>query len=76
MLSDKQIIEYFKKNGIISTTIFKLAQSEKVKQLLEKDFALADDLNISGTPAFVVKKEIYIGWVGNDILESALKSQQ
>ena len=76
LLSDKKIIEYLKKNGIIATTIFKLAQSEKVKQLLEKDFALADDLNISGTPAFVVKKEIYTGWVGNDILESALKSQQ
>lgn len=76
LLSDEKIIEYFKKNGIIPTTILKLAQSEKVKQLLEKDFALADDLNISGTPAFVVKKEIYTGWVGNDILESALKIQQ
>jgi protein-disulfide isomerase len=49
-------------------------KSPAVSKRLEENLALAHELKVDGTPAFVVGNQIVPGAVGEDGLESAIAS--
>ena len=73
-LDDEKIQKYLKKIMVDPNKIFNFAMSDEIQELIDKDFTLATILKVSGTPAFIVNNQFFTGWVGNDILLSALKN--
>jgi protein-disulfide isomerase len=49
-------------------------ESESVKSELQRNFALAEKLHISGTPAFIIGEEIIRGFVELDALQQSIAS--
>ena len=45
-----------------------------VKELLENSIDLANKLELRGTPAFIIKDQIYFGYVGYDAMAESLKN--
>jgi len=43
-----------------------------IEALIKKDYALADGLNISGTPSFIIADKLYPGAMSLDELKKAI----
>ena len=46
--------------------------SDEVKQTITESYALANRLNLTGTPSYVTHKEVIVGAVGYDTLKTKL----
>ncbi len=52
------------------------AQSPEIQQLIKEDIDLAQKLGVSGTPAFIIGKTFYGGYLGEDGLLDAIKQER
>lgn len=60
--------------GIDGEKVRETANSSKVNQILAKNRALAQALNIRGTPAFIIGKDVFPGAVSVEVMKEAIKS--
>ncbi len=59
--------------GLDAAKMRKDAKSRDVKQALEKSTAIAREIGVTGTPAFIVNDDFYGGYLGNNGLEKAIQ---
>jgi protein-disulfide isomerase len=63
-----------KEVGFDMARIQKDMDSDEVKQTIDENMKLADELGVSGTPTYVVGNEVIVGAVGLDELKAKLKA--
>lgn len=52
------------------------AQSPEIQQLIKEDIDLAQKIGVTGTPAFIIGKSFYGGYLGEDGLMNAIKIER
>lgn len=71
-LSEAGVLKVAKRIGLDPDRLLEDMQSEGVQQTLDRNLALARDLGIDGTPAFVVGEDIVPGAIGQAELEERI----
>ena len=70
---DNDIKSFIKKLGLDYKKIKKSSESEQVKEIINKNILMANNLQIGGTPAFIINGELVSGFVSKKIMISLLK---
>ena len=70
---DNDILSFIKKLGLDYKKIKKSSESEQVKEIINKNILTANNLQIGGTPAFIINGELVSGFVSKKIMISLLK---
>ena len=65
-----------KEVGFDMARIEKDLASDEVKKTIEESMKLADSLGVSGTPTYVVGKEVVVGAVGLDALKEKIQAER
>tara|TARA_Y100000991_G_scaffold120369_1_gene90829 strand:+ start:57 stop:926 length:870 start_codon:yes stop_codon:yes gene_type:complete len=73
-LNDKKVYNIIKDLGYDFEEIEKKLKSEKINEVLNKDIKLANNLELRGTPVFIINDKIFFGYVGYDAMAAALKN--
>ncbi len=73
-LNDKKIMKIAAGVGLDTKELGKLMEAEWITAELEKNMQLANDLNISGTPAFIIGKQFIPGALSLDGLKKTVKA--
>jgi protein-disulfide isomerase len=73
---EKELEKLAQDVGLDIEQIKKDAASEEVKSILSTSMSIAENLDIQGTPAFIVGKTAYRGYIGHDGLIAALKQER
>jgi protein-disulfide isomerase len=72
-MNDKKLNSVLKDLGYDLKEIEKRMKSETINDVLNKDIKLANNLELRGTPVFIIKDEIFFGYVGYEAMADALK---
>ena len=72
-MNDKKLNNVLKDLGYDIKEIEKRMKSETINDVLNKDIKLANNLELRGTPVFIIKDEIFFGYVGYEAMADALK---
>jgi len=62
-----------KEVGFDTSRIEKDMNSDEVKDTIDENMKLADELGVSGTPSYVVGDQVVVGAVGLDELREKIK---
>ena len=72
--NDKKVSNILEGLGYDLEDIEKELMTEKINNVLNKDVKLANNLELRGTPVFIIKNEIFFGYIGYDAMVAALKN--
>ncbi|MEK9673058.1 MAG: DsbA family protein [Rhodospirillaceae bacterium] len=72
-LSEKRVMQVLQSQGYDAKAVRKKMDSEEVQAHIQKNYALAESLDIRGTPAFVIGKELVPGAVDTDQMRQLIK---
>lgn len=75
-LGEEQVLAIAKKIGLDPHKIRKAMADPKIKETIEKNIALAQSLNIQGTPAFIVGDELLPGAIELDHLRELVAAER
>ena len=70
---NSQVYHFVMYVGTHLKEIDKRMKSETINDVLNKDIKLANNLELRGTPVFIIKDEIFFGYVGYEAMANALK---
>ena len=70
---DDDIRSFIEKLGLDYKKIKKSSESDQVKEIINKNILMANNLQIGGTPAFIINGELVSGFVSKKIMISLLK---
>jgi len=71
-LNDKKVNNILKGLGYDLKDIENKLKNEKINNSLNKDVKLANNLELRGTPVFIIRNEIFFGYVGYEAMVDAL----
>ena len=74
-LKESKLKDYFEKKKIDYDKVMNELESDNTTKLLERDIFIAKELEINGTPAFVINDEILTGWIGKSSLRQLIDQQ-
>ena len=74
-LKESKLKDYFEKKKIDYNKVMNELESDNTTKLLERDIFIAKELEINGTPAFVINDEILTGWIGKSSLRQLIDQQ-
>jgi len=69
---EKSLEKIAKDLGLDVAQMKKDAKSKEVQEMIDADVALARKIGINGTPAFIVGKTLYPGYIGEDGMKTAI----
>ncbi|MDC3091031.1 DsbA family protein [Rickettsiales bacterium] len=72
-IKNNQIMLFLEKLGLNFEEVKKISESQKVKEIINKNISTAQSLHIGGTPAFIINGELVSGFVNKKIMISLLK---
>ena len=70
---DDDIRSFIEKLGLDYKKIKNASESEEIKEIINKNILMANNLQIGGTPAFIINGELVSGFVSKKIMISLLK---
>jgi len=70
--TETSVFKAAEKVGLDVAKLRKDMDSSEVTEIIERNYAIAQALNINGTPAFVIAENILAGAVGYDVLTSTV----
>ncbi|MCZ2328301.1 DsbA family protein [Bartonella sp. F02] len=62
--------------GADETTLRKTIKDPNIMKKFQKNVQIASELNINGTPSFIIDDKIFVGAVGEDILKREIENAQ
>ena len=71
-INENKINKFLKSIGLNPKKIFKVSESDEIKSMIQNNVYLAEKIGITGTPAFLIDKEIISGFVSSKIIESLI----
>ena len=69
---EKQLSKIAKDLGLDVDQMKKDAASDEICKMVQADIALAREIGINGTPAFIVGNELFPGYIGEDAMKQAI----
>ncbi len=70
--NEASVIKAAKKIGLDVVKLRKDMLAPEVDAIIKRNYAIAEQLNINGTPAFIIAENIFPGAVGFDVLSNAV----
>ena len=74
-LKESKLNKYFESKKIDYEKLKEISNNNEITKLLNKDILLAKELNINGTPAFVINGEVLTGWIGKPSFSKLINQQ-
>lgn len=74
-LKERKLKDFFEKKKIDYNKLINESESYNTTKILERDIFIAKELEINGTPAFVINDEILTGWIGKSSLRQLVDQQ-
>ena len=74
-LKERNLRDYFEKKKIDYNKLLNESENDNITKLIERDIFIAKELEINGTPAFVINDEILTGWIGKSSLRQLIDQQ-
>ena len=74
-LKEPKLNKYFESKKIDYEKLKEISNNNEITKLLNKDILLAKELNINGTPAFVINGEVLTGWIGKPSFSKLINQQ-
>ena len=72
-LNEKKVKSFIEGLGLSYKNIKTISESKEVKLILEKNFEIANKLQIAGTPAFIIDNKLISGFIDAEEIKSILK---
>ena len=74
LINNNDVDKFLVKLGFSLKKINENLDNKYINSQIEKDFQLAKELSLSGTPAFIIKNNIIFGYRGYDELTNYIKN--
>lgn len=71
-INNKKINEYLESIGLDSKKIMQISESDEISSMIQNNVYLAENIGITGTPAFLIGNELISGFVSSKIIESLI----
>ena len=68
----EKIADYLESIGLDSKKIIQISESEEINSMIQNNVSLAENIGITGTPAFLIGNELISGFVSSKIIESLI----
>ena len=68
----EKINDYLESIGLDSKKIMQISESDEINSMIQNNVYLAENIGITGTPAFLIGNELISGFVSSKIIESLI----